>query len=82
MQKVSRALPQLSLPATHEVSSIITFVLHPLKDTGEVTAEPTLHRVIAATSHEQDVPRGWVMGLKIFIWNRLSGQTPPHFLLQ
>lgn len=29
------------LPATHEVSSIITFVLHPEEDTGEVTAKPT-----------------------------------------
>lgn len=56
MQSVSHALFQLSLPATQEVSSIITFVLHgPEEDTGEVTAKPTLHRIIRATNHEEDI---------------------------
>lgn len=38
--RVSRALFQRRLPAAHEVTSIITLVLPPEEDTGEVTAKP------------------------------------------
>lgn len=49
-QRVSRALSR-GLPATHEVSSIITSALRPEEDTGEVTAKP--RQVTGATNHEQ-----------------------------